>query len=86
MTQLDPPPAPPPTRDLPTFDKRADVLLEGTGAQLTVQEIDLVRQWFHAVEDLNPAYLERADYQLALRIYQSLGMRPSNRLVERSKP
>ncbi len=40
---------------------------------LTNEELDLVRQWFDAVADLNPSYLDEADYALALKIYAVLG-------------
>lgn len=39
---------------------------------LNRSETDLVRQWFNAVQDLNPAYLTASDYVLAIRIYESL--------------
>lgn len=38
-------------------------------------DMELCRQWFDAVQDLNPRYLERADYALARRLYTRLGMR-----------
>ncbi len=43
--------------------------------QLTVDELNIARQWFDAVQDLNPAYLTLQDYELAQKIYQKLGMR-----------
>jgi hypothetical protein len=42
---------------------------------LTDENLELVRQWFDAVQDMNPAYLEPADYALAKAIYEHLGMR-----------
>lgn len=36
--------------------------------QLTDQELNLIRQWFNAVEDLAPEYLEPADRELGKRI------------------
>ena len=35
---------------------------------LTASELNLIRQWFNAVKDLNPAYLTPADYALAKKI------------------
>ncbi len=35
---------------------------------LSPEDVNLVRQWFNAVQDLNPGYLEQADFQLAQRI------------------
>ena len=44
-------------------------------------EIDLLRQWFNALEDVTPEFLEPADYTLAQRIALHLGTRlPSPRL------
>ncbi len=40
-------------------------------------ELELIRQWFNAVKDLNPDYLRRADYSLYRRILNKLGMRVS---------
>lgn len=45
-------------------------------ATLTEREkLNLYRQWFNAVQDLHPAYLEYADYALAKEIYERLGAR-----------
>ena len=50
--------------------------------ELTTEELDLVRQWFNAVQDLNPHYLEQPDYSLARKIYQRLGIQvPSSILA-----
>lgn len=43
--------------------------------ELTKDELELCRQWFDAVQDLNPRYLEMPDYFLARKIYSNLGMR-----------
>jgi hypothetical protein len=43
--------------------------------QLEVNELELVRQWLDSVQDVSPAYLKQQDYELARRIYQSLGRR-----------
>jgi hypothetical protein len=40
---------------------------------LTEAEVNLIRQWFNAVQDLNPKYLEAEDYALARRIHAELG-------------
>ena len=45
---------------------------------LSENELDLIRQWFDAVQDLNAAYLETADYHLAKKIYSHLEMRIPN--------
>jgi hypothetical protein len=50
--------------------------------KLTQEELDLTRQWFNAVQDLNPKYLEPADYVLAKRIYEALGMRVPSSITE----
>ncbi|USN13896.1 hypothetical protein PAPPERLAPAPP_02220 [Brevundimonas phage vB_BpoS-Papperlapapp] len=46
------------------------------------EEIDLLRQWFNALEDVTPEFLEEADYDLARRIATRLRTRlPSPRLT-----
>jgi hypothetical protein len=37
-------------------------------------ELNRIRQWFDAVDDLNPAYLEAADRDLMSKIMAALGM------------
>ena len=34
-----------------------------------------MRQWFNSTQDLNPDYLEPADYALAAKVHEALGMR-----------
>ncbi len=46
-----------------------------TKMTLDAEDLNLVRQWFDAVQDLNPAYLTDADYELAQDIYEKLEMR-----------
>jgi len=50
--------------------------------KLSKEDLDLCRQWFNNVQDVNPQYLERADFELAHRIYLALGMRPSNSITD----
>jgi hypothetical protein len=50
---------------------------------LTNEELDLARQWFDAVQDMNPAYLEQKDRDLAQKIYAQLGMRFSEKRFPR---
>lgn len=47
-------------------------------SELTNEELNLARQWFNAVQDLNPGYLELADYSLAAKIHEALGVRVPN--------
>lgn len=42
---------------------------------LTPAELDLCRQWFDAVQDLNAPYLTKPDYMLAEKLYRALEMR-----------
>lgn len=47
------------------------------------EDLNLFRQWFDSVHDVNPEYLGKADYALAKRIYERLGMRvPDSILAE----
>lgn len=36
------------------------------------QDLDMIRQWFNAVKDLNPLYLSDSDYELAQAIEREL--------------
>ena len=50
--------------------------------QLSNEELDLTRQWFDAVQDLNPKYLEPKDFALARQLYEHLGFRVPNSLKQ----
>lgn len=43
-------------------------------------EADLFRQWYDAVSDTNPAFLEDADHALATKLYEALGFRIPERM------
>ena len=49
---------------------------------LSREELHLVRQWFESAQDMNPAYLQPADYRLAVHIYQVLGWPVTQRVRE----
>jgi hypothetical protein len=42
--------------------------------ELTPQELDLLRQWYNAVQDLAPEYLEPRDHALATKIMVALSL------------
>lgn len=44
---------------------------------LLPSELNLVRQWFNCIEDVNPAFLEARDKRLAARIAAYLSARKS---------
>lgn len=48
----------------------------------SAQEVDLLRQWYDAVVDLNPKYLEQKDHALAKRLYEVVGIRVPNSLAK----
>lgn len=48
-----------------------------------LDDLDLCRQWFDAVQDLNRDYLEAADFALAKRIYEFIGMRVPSSITNR---
>lgn len=50
--------------------------------KITGEELDLVRQWFDAVQDLNQRYLGPLDYSLARKIYRRLGIRVPSSILE----
>jgi hypothetical protein len=43
-----------------------------TTADLSGFDLDMIRQWFNAVQDVAPGYLEQRDFELAARIHRSL--------------
>lgn len=43
----------------------------------TVEDVDLFRQWFESVQDVSPDYLHVRDYDLAVRVYESIGRKVS---------
>lgn len=45
---------------------------------LTDDELDICRQWFECVQDVNGGYLNRQDYALAEKLYGHLGLRVTN--------
>lgn len=47
------------------------------------RDADLYRQWFNAVQDLSPAYLEPADYIAAKALYERLNLRMPSSIRER---
>lgn len=47
------------------------------------EDLELFRQWFNAVEDLNPKYLERKDYLLAKKVLDELGVRAPKSMLEK---
>lgn len=52
--------------------------------ELTRQELELIRQWFDCVHDVNPNFLERQDYLLAKKIYELVGMSVPNSIRNRT--
>jgi hypothetical protein len=49
------------------------------------EALNLFRQWFDAVQDLNPLYLKVDDYRQARLIYEKLGMRVPHSILEGCK-
>lgn len=43
--------------------------------ELSPGDLELIRQWFDAVQDLNEGYLDTEDFELAKNIYERLGIR-----------
>lgn len=50
---------------------------------ITGEQADLVRQWFNAIQDLNPGYLTLPDYELVFWIYRALDMRVPDSIAEK---
>ena len=57
--------------------------MSGDKVKLTLEEAELCRQWFDAVQHLNPGYLERDDFVLAKRLFEVFGMRVPNSITSR---
>lgn len=51
--------------------------------KLSEEELELVRQWFNAVEDLSPKFLELKDYSLAEKVMVELGAKVPNSMIEK---
>ncbi len=48
--------------------------------RLSSEDLELCRQWFCNVQDLNPEVLNKKDYQLAKNIHDYFGIKVSNSL------
>lgn len=55
----------------------------GAQMDLTTPDLNLMRQWFDAVQDVSPEYLEAKDFALARRLYERLGIRVPNSMKDR---
>lgn len=53
--------------------------------QLDKHDLNIIRQWFDSVQDINPQYLTPADYVLARKIYQVLDWRVPNSISDNIK-
>ena len=49
---------------------------------MNARELDLTRQWFDAVQDIHPGYLQHDDFALAKKIYDQLGMRVPDSIMK----
>ena len=52
--------------------------------QFDQSELDRLRQWFDALMDVNPEYLDSGDVELGIRLYEARGMRPSKDMLTKS--
>lgn len=48
------------------------------GEVFTDEDIDICREWFGCVQDINPNYLEKKDFVLAEKLYKFTGFRVTN--------
>ena len=53
--------------------------------KLTDEELNRVRQWFNAMEDMAPGYVEEADRALYRKVIESLGMVPAHLHQQKEK-
>ena len=49
---------------------------------LCAKDVQRVREWFDAVQDIAPQFLNRKDYLLAKKIYEELNFRVPNTIVD----
>lgn len=52
-----------------------DLIVPRGGLALRREDLNMVRQWFDAMQDMAPESLARADYRLARIVYEALEMR-----------
>lgn len=57
-----------------------------TGPKLSDAELQTLCEWFGSVQDTNPAYLEKKDFQLGCRLYLAAGRRITNEMREKAGP
>lgn len=50
---------------------------------LSLAGINICRQWFAAVQDINPGYLNKTDYILAAMLFNACGMRVPHSILYR---
>lgn len=48
-------------------------------------EVNAIRQWFQAVEDLNETYLEVEDYMLYIKLLRTLGYDDRHSIMKRAR-
>jgi hypothetical protein len=54
------------------YDARLDTFTRCQETMFSKEELNLFRQWFNAVEDLSPAYLEKSDCDLYRKVMEAL--------------
>lgn len=52
------------------WDARLDTFARCQETTFSKEELNLFRQWFNAVEDLSPAYLEKSDCDLYRKVME----------------
>lgn len=54
------------------WDNRLDTFTRCQARMFSKEEINLFRQWFNAVEDLSPGYIEKSDCDLYRKVLERL--------------
>lgn len=57
---------------------------ENSELSFTKADTNLMREWFDAVLDLNPDYLEEKDFRLAKKLYSESELRTPNEVLEKA--
>ena len=58
--------------DCVELDLRLDTFTRCQEAMFSKEELNLFRQWFNAMEDLSPSYIEKSDCDLYRKVMEAL--------------
>lgn len=68
------------------LDEKDQQMPSSISIEINRDEFELMKQWFHCIQDVHPAYLKKEDYQLSKKIHDYLGYRVSSSIMKKIKP